>query len=52
MKRANGTGCVTKLSGNRRNPWYAKAPATYDTKMIKMLPPKILSDEHRTKIFP
>ncbi len=40
MKRANGTGSVVKLSGNRRNPWYAKAPTTYNEKkrsIIKLL---------------
>jgi len=24
MRRANGTGCVTKMSGNRRKPWRAR----------------------------
>lgn len=52
MKRANGTGCVTKLSGNRRNPWYAKAPAQYDKETLKILPPKILSDNKGQKYFP
>lgn len=50
MKRANGTGCVTKLSGNRRNPWYAKVPDGYDEKghIIQ----KILSDDKGQKYFP
>lgn len=52
MKRANGTGCVTKLSGNRRNPWYAKAPTLYNTETGKALPPKILSDDKGVKFFP
>ena len=51
MKRANGTGCVTKLSGNRRKPWFAKAPITYDKKTRKALPPKILSDKDGNKYF-
>lgn len=52
MKRANGTGCVTKLSGNRRNPWYAKAPITYDEETGKAHPPKLLSDNKGQKYFP
>ncbi|MEG0872944.1 MAG: tyrosine-type recombinase/integrase [Clostridia bacterium] len=32
MKRANGTGTVVKLSGNRRNPWFAKITTGYDDK--------------------
>lgn len=52
MKRANGTGCVTKLSGHRRNPWYAKAPVTYDKEKGKANPPKILSDNNGQKYFP
>lgn len=30
MKRANGSGSIRKLSGNRRKPWAAYRPATYD----------------------
>ena len=52
MKRLNGTGCVTKLSGNRRNPWYAKIPAEYDQETLKRLPPRILSDDKGQKYFP
>lgn len=52
IKRANGTGCVTKLSGNRRNPWYAKAPTTYNIETGKANPPKILSDDKGQKYFP
>lgn len=52
MKRANGTGCVTKLSGNRRNPWFAKAPTTYDRETGKANPPRILSDDKGQKYFP
>lgn len=51
MKRANGTGCVTRLSGNRRNPWFAKAPATYDKETGKVII-KILSDDKGNKYFP
>ena len=29
MKRANGSGCITKLSGNRRNPWAIKLTLGY-----------------------
>lgn len=29
MKRANGTGTVVKLKGNRRKPWFAKATVGY-----------------------
>ena len=29
MKRANGTGSIVKLKGNRRNPWFAKATIGY-----------------------
>lgn len=29
MKRANGTGSIVKLKGNRRNPWFAKATTGY-----------------------
>ena len=29
MKRANGTGSVVKLKGNRRKPWFAKATVGY-----------------------
>lgn len=50
MKRANGTGCVTKLSGNRRNPWYAKI-----TLVRSDFEPKetvILSDSTGRKYFP
>ena len=25
MKRANGTGTIVKLKGNRRKPWFAKS---------------------------
>ena len=52
MKRANGTGCVTKLSGNRRNPWYAKAATEYNYETLKAYPPKILSDSKGQKYFP
>lgn len=52
MKRANGTGCVTRLSGNRRNPWFAKTPTTYDKETGKANPPKILSDDKGQKYFP
>jgi len=52
MKRQNGTGSVVKLAGNRRNPWFAKAPAKYDRQTQKMLPPKILSDDKGQKYFP
>ncbi len=52
MKRQNGTGSVVKLTGNRRNPWFAKAPAEYDRHTQKMLPPKILSDDKGQKYFP
>lgn len=52
MKRINGTGCVTKLSGNRRNPWYAKTSVEYDPETLKRLPPKILSDDKGRKYFP
>lgn len=50
MKRANGTGCVTKLCGNRKNPWYAKVPNGNDEngRVIQ----KILSDEKGQKYFP
>lgn len=30
MKNANGTGSIFRLQGNRRRPFVAKAPATYD----------------------
>ncbi len=52
MKRANGTGCVVKLNGNRRNPWFARAPIEYDKETGKALPPKILSDDKGRKYFP
>lgn len=52
MKNANGTGSVKKLSGNRRNPFYAMAPQTYDKATGKPLPPRILSDEKGQKYFP
>ena len=52
MKRKNGTGCVTKLAGNRRNPWYAKAPTTYNLETLRANPPHILSDEKGQKYFP
>lgn len=29
MKRANGTGTIIKLKGNRRKPWFAKATVGY-----------------------
>ena len=29
MKRANGTGTIVKLKGNRRKPWFAKATVGY-----------------------
>ena len=29
MKRANGTGTIVKLKGNRRKPWFAKATTGY-----------------------
>lgn len=51
MKRANGTGCVTKLSGNRRNPWYAKVVISYNEKTGKAII-KILSDDTGQKYFP
>ena len=51
MKRANKTGSVTKLNGNRRNPWYAKTATTYD-EYGKPLPPHILSDDKGQKYFP
>lgn len=49
MKRANGTGCVTKLSGTRREPWYAKVPIGVDDqgRVIQ----KILSDDTGKKYF-
>lgn len=49
MKRANNTGCVTKLSGNRRNPWYAKISIGYNEKGYAIT--KILSDEKGQKYF-
>lgn len=49
MKRANGTGCVTKLSGNRRKPWYAKITLGYDG--FGKLQVKILSDKDGNKYF-
>ena len=52
MKRANGTGCVVKLNGNRRNSWFARAPMTYNKETGKANPPKILSDEKGRKYFP
>lgn len=52
MKRANGTGCVTRLSGNRRNPWYAKAPVKYNNQTLKSCSPTILSDNKGQKYFP
>lgn len=50
MKRANGTGCVTKLSGNRRNPWFAKVTVGYNYKGRAIF--KILSDDKGRKYFP
>ena len=52
MKNANGTGSVKKLSGNRRNPYFAVAPQTYDKETGKPLPPRILSDDKGQKYFP
>lgn len=49
MKRANNTGCVTKLSGNRRNPWYAKVSNGYNEKGFAIV--KILSDDKGQKYF-
>lgn len=49
MKRANGTGCVTKLSGNRRKPWYAKVSDGYNEKGYSIT--KILSDDKGEKYF-
>lgn len=49
MKRANNTGCVTKLSGNRRNPWYAKVSNGYNEKGSAII--KILSDDKGQKYF-
>ena len=49
MKRANGTGCVTKLSGNRRKPYIAKITLGYDEN--GKLKTKILSDENGNKYF-
>ena len=51
MKRINGTGCVTKLSGNRRNPWYAKVTTGYNEETGKATI-KILSDNKGQKYFP
>ena len=49
MKRANGTGCVTKLSGNRRKPWIARVTLGYDDEgKIKT---KLLSDKDGNKYF-
>ena len=50
MKRANGTGCVTKLSGNRRNPWYAKVTIG-NKKENGFYIQKILSDDKGQKYF-
>lgn len=50
MRRANGTGCVTKLSGNRRNPWFAKVTVGYNYKGRAIF--KILSDDKGRKYFP
>lgn len=49
MKRANGTGCVTKLSGNRRNPWYAKVSDGYDDNGRAIS--RVLSDNKGQKYF-
>ena len=49
MKRANGTGCVTKLSGNRRNPWYAKVSDGYNDKGRSIS--RVLSDNTGQKYF-
>lgn len=49
MKRANNTGCVTKLIGNRRNPWYAKVSNGYNEKGSAII--KILSDDKGQKYF-
>ena len=49
MKRANGTGCVTKLSGNRRRPWIARVTLGYDDD--GRLKSKLLSDKDGNKYF-
>ena len=37
MRNANGMGTVYKLSGNRRKPYVAKAPATWDSQTFKQI---------------
>lgn len=49
MKRANGTGSVVKLSGNRRNPWYAKVTTGFDERGFPII--KILRDQNGAKYF-
>lgn len=34
MKRANGTGTIVKLSGNRRKPWFAKITDGFNVERI------------------
>lgn len=50
MKRANGTGSVLKLSGNRRNPWFARVTLGFDEKSYPIY--KILQDKNGVKYFP
>ena len=49
MKRANGTGTVIKLKGNRRNPYCAKATVSYKSNGLPEQ--KIISNERGIKYF-
>lgn len=51
MKRANGTGCIRKLSGNRRKPWQVMITTGYDfdkeTKKAKQISKQLGTYETR-----
>ena len=49
MKRENRTGCVTKLSGNRRKPWFAKVTDGYNVSGIPIQ--KVICNDKGEKYF-
>lgn len=50
MRRANKTGCVYKLSGNRRNPWVARITTGYTDNGYPIY--HFLEDDNGRKYFP
>lgn len=49
MKKSNGTGSITKLSGKRRKPWMARLNATYELTEDKAIEKRVVLGYFATK---